>query len=69
MRSDKLKSHTKRHEGENEDNIVTKGVHDVGTDDNIVTKGVHDAGTDDNIVTKGLHDGKTKIMLQIMKSK
>ena len=33
MRSDNLKSHTKRHEGENEDNIVTKGVHDGKTDD------------------------------------
>ena len=47
MRSDKLKSHTKRHEGENEDNIVTKGVHGVGTDDNIVTKGLNDGKTSD----------------------
>ena len=51
MRSDKLKSHTKRHEGENEDIIVTKGVHDVGTDDNIVTKGLHDGKAEDNVET------------------
>ena len=68
-----MKSHTKKHEGENEDNIltkdgldwktvdniVTKGVDVVGNEYNFITKGVHDVGRDDNIVTKGLHDGKT----------
>ena len=49
MRSDNLKKHMKKHEGENEDNIVTKGLNDVGTDDNIVTKGLHDGKTEDNV--------------------
>merc|ERR1711954_24510 len=49
MRSDNLKKHIKKNQGENEDNIVTKGVHDVGTDDNIVTKGVLDGKTEDNV--------------------
>ena len=37
MRSDKLKSHTKKH--------------DVGTDDNIVTKGLHYGKTENNVTT------------------
>ena len=49
MRSDNLKRHIKKHQGENEDNIVTKGVHDVGTDDNIVTKGLHDEKRENNV--------------------
>ena len=36
MRGDKLKSNMKMHEGENEDNILTKGVHDVKTEDTIL---------------------------------
>ena len=39
MRSDNLKKHMKKHERGNDDNIVTKGVHDGKTEDNIVTKG------------------------------
>ena len=30
MRSENLKKHMKKHEGENEDNIMTKGLHYVG---------------------------------------
>ena len=51
MRSDNLKKHMKKHEGENEDNIMTKGLHDVGTDDNFVTTGFHDGKTENNVVT------------------
>ena len=39
MRSDKLKTHMKRHERGNEDNMVSKGVHDGKTENNVVTKG------------------------------
>ena len=60
IRSDKLKSHIKNHEGENGDNIVNKGGLDGKTEDNIVTKGVHDGKTEDNIVNKGVLDGKTE---------
>ena len=42
MRSDNLKKHMKKHEGENEDNIMTKGLNDVGTDDNIVNNRLDD---------------------------
>ena len=60
MRSDNLKKHMKKHEGENEDNIVTNDGLDGKTEDNIVTKGVHDGETEDNIVTKDVLDGKTE---------
>ena len=53
MRGDNLKKHMKKHQGENEDNIVTKGLHDVGTDDNIVTKGLHYEKTENNVTTNG----------------
>ena len=43
----------KKHQGENEDNIVTKGLHDVKTDDNIVTKGLHYEKTENNVTTNG----------------
>ena len=39
MRSDYLKKHMKKHERGNDDNIITKGVHDGKTEDSIVTKG------------------------------
>ena len=51
MRSDNLKKHMKKHEGENEDNIMTKGLHDVGRYDNIVTKGENDQKTENNVTT------------------
>ena len=53
MRGDNLKKHMKKHQGENEDNIVTKGLHDVKTDDNIVTKGLHYEKTENNVTTNG----------------
>ena len=37
MRGDNLKKHMKRHERENEDNVVTKGLHDRKTEDNAAT--------------------------------
>ena len=49
MRGDNLKKHMKKYQGGNEDNIVTKGLHDVGTDDNIVTKGLHYGKIKDNV--------------------
>ena len=39
MRGNNLKKHVKRHERENEDNVVTKAVHDEKTEDNVVTNG------------------------------
>ena len=51
MRSDNLKKHMKKHEGENEDNIMTKCLHDVGRYDNIVTKGENDQKTENNVTT------------------
>ena len=39
MRGDTLKTHMKRHERGNEDNIITKSVHDGKTEDNVVTNG------------------------------
>ena len=49
MRSDNLKKHMKKHEGENEDNIMTKGLDDVGTDDNIVNNGLDDGKIENNV--------------------
>ena len=51
MRSDNLKKHMKKHEGENEDNIMTEGLHYVGRYDNIVTKGENDQKTENNVTT------------------
>ena len=49
IQSDKLKSHKKKHEGENEDNIVTKGVHDVKTAINVVTNREQKSWTDEEL--------------------
>ena len=38
MRGDHLKRHMKRHERENEDNFVTRGLYDGKTEDNVTTK-------------------------------
>ena len=61
MRSDKLKTHMKKHERVNEDNIVTKGPHEGKTEDKVVTEGVHDGKTEDNVVTNGQHKGCTSV--------
>ena len=52
MRSDNLKKHMKKHERGNDDNIITKGLDDVGTDDNIVTKELDDEKTQNNVKTE-----------------
>ena len=52
MRSDYLKKHMKKHERGNDDNIITKGLDDVGTDDNIVTKELDDEKTQNNVKTE-----------------
>ena len=53
MRGDNLMKHMKRPQRENEDNVVTKGLHYVGKDDNIVTKELDDEKTENNITTNG----------------
>merc|ERR1712082_260885 len=55
MRGNNLKKHMKKHERGNDDNIVTKGMHDGKTEDNIVTKELHNGKTENNVTTNGEH--------------
>ena len=50
MRGNHLKRHMKRHERENEDNIVTKGLHDGKTEDNVATKADQKSYTTENFM-------------------
>ena len=49
MRSDYLKKHMKKHERGNDDNIITKGVHDGKTENNVTTNGENIRYTDEEL--------------------